>query len=110
MPQDVNGKAAGTVWLATIRINDPTHLVKPEMVITMCGVRTGEVYDVLSVPLAAVAKDANGRFYVDVQQGNAWTPTFVQTGLTDGQYIQITSGVDESQVVQVPPKTAPVKA
>jgi len=105
MPQrDANGRLSGAVWIATIRVDDPKRLVKPGMLITLCGVRTGEVFNVLSIPLQGVAYDASGRAYVNVQQGNAWVVKYVQTGLTDGKYIQITSGLTENDVVQVPPQ------
>ena len=108
MPQrDANGRLAGAVWIATIRVDDTKHLVKPGMLVTMCGVRTGEVFNVLSVPLLAVGHDASGRAYVNVQQGSAWAAKYVDTGLTDGQYIQITSGLTESDVVQAPPQKKP---
>lgn len=100
-----NGQSE-TQWQATVSFDDDKHLVKPGMLVTMCGVRTGEVFNVLSVPVQAVARDSAGNAYVDVQQGSNWVQTAVKTGMTDGQYIQITDGLAEGQVVQVPPQTS----
>jgi multidrug efflux pump subunit AcrA (membrane-fusion protein) len=65
-------------------------------------VPTGEVRNALAVPARSVSVDETGKPIVRVLDGKTWRPAVVQTGLSDGRYIQIKSGLKEGEIVQVP--------
>lgn len=56
--------------------------------------------EVLVVPLAAVSREA-GRSYVYLLEGDTAKRTLVQTGLSDSQWIEVTEGVSEKDLVIV---------
>ncbi len=57
--------------------------------------------DVLVVPAAAVFSDGEGD-YVMLQQGPTPEKCYVETGLSDGIYTEIVSGLDEGETVVMP--------
>src|SRR5205807_8116199 len=65
--------------------------------------RDQEVKNALAVPNEAVDKDSSGRPTVKVLRGGKWQAVAVQTGVTDGQYTQIKSGLQKGEIVQVTP-------
>jgi multidrug efflux pump subunit AcrA (membrane-fusion protein) len=71
--------------------------VKPASQIQRVGIRVGSVRGALSVPVSAVRKDALGKSYVTDANG---APIEVQTGLSDGQYIEIKSGLSEDSKIK----------
>jgi len=89
----------------------------PQSVVTDYQLRQGltvtvsisiaERSDVLLVPNAAVST-SNGTSYVNVEDANGQvTQTKVQTGLSDWQNTEITSGLNEGEKVVVPLDTGP---
>lgn len=62
------------------------------------GLRTGEHNDVLVLPVSAVAGDAQHGL-VDRVVGERTVPTDVGLGLSDGVTVEITSGLDEGDLV-----------
>lgn len=62
--------------------------------------------NVLRVPSSAIQRDQQGS-YVEVKQADGTTQRVaVQTGLSDSANTEITSGLDEGQVVVIPERTA----
>ena len=57
------------------------------------------VHDVLVVPLNAVHEDANGSFVYVLDSGNAQNKIYITTGLSDGTYAEVTSGLAEGDHV-----------
>ncbi len=98
------GSSGGPVVTeATIDLQNVSALVKSGMTITLLGVRTGEVKDVLAVPVQAVDQDSAGHTIVHVQKNGTWTDVSVETGLSDGNYTEIRSGLNEGDTIQVTP-------
>ena len=62
----------------------------------MNDVRTG----VLSVPTDAIEKDDTGR-YVSVKKDSTNKPVYIKTGITDGVYTEVLSGVEEGDEILV---------
>lgn len=86
--------------LAIIDFKNEGGHVKPQMKAS-AQVDAGEVKDVLAVPVDAV-KYEKGRAVVKLQRGERWEEAIVETGLSDGKYVEIKSGLKEGDVVQVP--------
>ena len=51
--------------------------------------------------------DDDGEPFVSVQVGEQWEPRYVVTGLSDGMFTEIRSGVEEGEVVRVQMQVAP---
>lgn len=62
--------------------------------------------NVLSVPKSAVSKDELGNF-VYVVENNTRNQTYIKTGMSDGAYVEVLSGVEEGDeiFVETAPKT-----
>jgi multidrug efflux pump subunit AcrA (membrane-fusion protein) len=86
-----------TEHVATIQFRNANGSVKPASQIQRVGIRVGSVRGALSVPVSAVRKDALGKSYVTDANG---APIEVQTGLSDGQYIEIKSGLSEDSKIK----------
>ena len=65
-------------------------------------VKIGGVKSALAVPAAAIALDNAGRTYVEVKQGKSFRRVAVQTGVTDGQFTAILSGLSPNEIVLAP--------
>jgi len=65
------------------------------------AIELGEKRTVLAVPADAVQKDTSGRTIVKVLRGGHWEAAVVETGISDGQYTEIKSGLNEGETVQV---------
>lgn len=90
-----------TAYEATIDFRNDEGLVKPESTTSLVGVQVGKVSNVLAVPEGAIERD-EGQTIVRVQSADGkWTPTLVETGLSDGEYVEIKSGLKEGDTVQV---------
>ena len=99
LPPSEGQKSAG--YLAVIDFSNAEGSVLPDTTIKRLGIRTGKAVDVLVVPVAAVTKNAEGQSVVNVQKNGEWVATVVETGLSDGALIEIKSGLNEKDVVQV---------
>jgi multidrug efflux pump subunit AcrA (membrane-fusion protein) len=63
-----------------------------------------EHVDVLTVPIAAVKQNGQGQDVVrviDIEGGGQVTEVPVETGLSEGSFIEITSGLEGDEVVIV---------
>ncbi|WHY56742.1 efflux RND transporter periplasmic adaptor subunit [Peribacillus simplex] len=88
----------------TIKIDKPGD-IKIGMS-TEVSILTNSVKDALYVPIEAVQMDGEEK-YVNIQQsgttdGTASTKTAVETGISNDRYIEITSGLEEGQLVSLP--------
>ncbi len=72
--------------------------MKPEV-----AFKSEEAKDALAVPNEAVQKDASGKPIVKALVNGRWQPVVVQTGVSDGRYTQIKSGLQKGELVQVIP-------
>lgn len=87
----------GTVY-STFLVEDPENKVDFgdfAVIVVVSEKREG----VLCVPKASVAKDDNGQF-VYVYDGDKYVETYVQTGLSDGMFTEILSGVTAKDAVK----------
>ncbi len=75
-------------------------MAQPSTSVRRVGIKTGEVKNVVVVPVSAVVTQ-DGKSTVKVQKGSDWVATSVETGLSDGNLIEIKSGLSEGDVVQV---------
>ncbi|MBI5708064.1 MAG: HlyD family efflux transporter periplasmic adaptor subunit [Armatimonadetes bacterium] len=95
----VEGKT-GPGYLASIRFLAPRAIAQPVLSVKRIGVRTGSLKGVLVVPVGALTTK-DGKSTVNVQSGETWVVTEVQTGMTDGALVEIKSGLAEGAVVRV---------
>jgi RND family efflux transporter MFP subunit len=93
----------GITYLAVINFDNEKGLVKPGAEVKAVAIRTGEVEDVLAVPIEAVDTDSSGKPVVKVLRGSEWMPTVVEVGLSGAGYTEIKSGLKEGETVQVTP-------
>jgi HlyD family secretion protein len=96
--EDDEGK---TAYTAIIEFANKDAVVRPDMKLRFAGVKTGEVKDVLSVPVGALKKDPSGKPIVMVLEGEKWIPRVVEVGLTGVDSVEIKSGLKEGETVQV---------
>jgi len=87
--------------LAIVDFENTQGNVKPGMK-ARAQVDAGEVKNVLAVPVEAVNRDDKGRATVKIQRGGDWQDAIVETGLSDGAFIEIKSGLEEGAVIQAP--------
>jgi len=92
------GKQPG--FLAILHVKNKDGLVKPGMK-ARAAIKVGETRNVLAVPVDAVKADKTGRPVVKVLRSGNWVDTVVETGISDGQYTEIKSGLQEGDTVQV---------
>ncbi|MEZ0326608.1 MAG: efflux RND transporter periplasmic adaptor subunit [Fimbriimonas sp.] len=88
----------------TIDFRNDEGLVKEGFTPDWAGVKVGQVKDVLTVPRYAVDIDATGKPTVKVLEDEKWVPRVVETGMSDGKYIEIKKGLKEGETVQVTPE------
>ena len=100
IPASSDGKPGYT---ATIDFNNEDGTVKPKMTIHSVGVVSGKRSGVVAVPIDAVGKDSSGKPVVKVLDHGNWKPVTVEPGLSDGYYVEIKSGVESGDSVQVVP-------
>lgn len=65
-----------------------------------CTINIDELTDVLAVPIDAVQINGDRRYVIVVQNGET-TEVEVETGLSNDEYVQITSGLDGGETIQV---------
>ncbi len=97
-PPTVGQKSSG--YLAIVRFTKPRSITQPASGVRRVGIKTGEAKNALVIPASAVVVQ-EGKSTVKVQKGSDWESKTVETGLTDGNMIEIKSGLSEGDVVQV---------
>ena len=101
--RSVPSKDGATLHEATIRFKNTDHLVKPGSMLSRAGIKTGQVQGALTVPFEALHRDG-GKWFVNVDVNGSPKPTEVKIGISDGQYTQIKSGLNEGDTVEVTPQ------
>lgn len=91
-----------TRYVVLVSFENPKGAAKPGMK-AGAAIRPGEAKDVLAVPSEAVKTDASGRPVVRALRSGQWQSVIVETGLSDGRYTEIRSGLQENETVQVRP-------
>lgn len=99
MPPDQGQESPG--YTVVIDFDNSKGLVQSGTEIKRLGIETGQVENVLVVPVNAVKTDKNGKSTVMVQTGSEWVSTPVEIGLSDGVMTEIKSGLKESDVVKL---------
>lgn len=89
-------------YVAIIEFENRHGYVKPGMS-PVLALETGEVKDVIAIPKDAVSRDDTGRPIVSVLRNGEWQQAVVETGLSDGHYLQVKSGLSEGETIQVRP-------
>jgi multidrug efflux pump subunit AcrA (membrane-fusion protein) len=100
LPADQQGKV---YYEATINFDNTGGMVKPNSTVRAVGVVVGHHYGVVAVPLDAVGKDPSGKPFVKVMKNDNWGQEVVELGMSDGNFVEIKSGVHDGDSVQVVP-------
>ncbi len=95
------GLLRGVEHIAVFDFVNREGLAKPDMTAKV-RVKIGEAKNVLAVPAGAVYK-TNGRQSVKLRVNDKWRTRIVETGISDGEYIEIKFGLSEGDVVRVNP-------
>jgi multidrug efflux pump subunit AcrA (membrane-fusion protein) len=88
----------GTRYVVLVSVKNRNGEIKPGMK-ARATVKIDEVKDVLAVPAAAVTTNGNGLPVVRTQRQGEWQEVVVEPGLTDGEYTEIRSGLEEGETV-----------
>lgn len=87
-------------YLAEIEFTNSRSMVQPSTTVRRVGIKTGVAKNVVVIPVSAVVSQG-GTSTVKVQKGPDWISRSVETGLSDGNLIEIKSGLAEGDIVQV---------
>jgi multidrug efflux pump subunit AcrA (membrane-fusion protein) len=98
-PASATGVIKGAQYVALLSFKNSEGLVKPDAAASV-SVQAGAAKDVLAVPVEAIQRDQTGKPIVNVLDNGEWEPVVVETGLSDGRYTEIESGLKEGQTVQ----------
>ena len=103
----VDRKLAGLVkeqeYVAVVDFKNDEGLVKPGMKVQQVALKTGEVRNATAVPVEAVDQDKSGKPIVKAMRGGQWQTVVVDAGISDGEYVQIKSGLQPGETIQVTP-------
>ena len=83
-----------------VRLRNPKGELRPGMQIRG-AIPTGTAKNVLAVPVDALDVDNAAKPLVTVRRGNKWQQVSVETGLSNGAYTEVRSGLQEGDVVQL---------
>lgn len=92
---------SGAEFMTVMDFENRQGIAKPDMQ-AQARVQVERVENVLAVPADAVF-ETNDRKAVRVREGNEWRTRSVETGLSDGEYTEIRSGLSAGDVVLVNP-------
>jgi HlyD family secretion protein len=98
-----DGRDTGNVRRVVLTFSNDQNQVQPGFTIDWAGVKVGEAKNVLAVPAEAVVNDDTGRPTVQVLEGGNWRVRVVELGMSDGRFIEVRSGIQEGETVQVVP-------
>ncbi len=90
--------SSGTTFSTTVSFENDGN-AKLGMSVS-CTINIKELSDVLTVPINAVQTSNNKKYVIVVENGKT-REVEIQTGLANDEYVQITSGLTEGQIVQV---------
>ena len=84
-----------------IEVTNPNEMLLENMQAT-CTVIIEKAENVVALPVEAIQKDEQNKEYVDVVQLDSTTmPVFIKTGISDDYYVEITSGLNVGDRVQI---------
>lgn len=84
-----------------IEVTNPNEMLLENMQAT-CTVIIEKAENVVALPVEAIQKDEQNKEYVDVVQPDSTTmPVFIKTGISDDYYVEITSGLNVGDRVQI---------
>jgi len=95
------GFLQGQKYVALVEFRNTKGQAKPDMDATV-SIKIGEVRDVLTVP-ANAPYEVDKQYAVKLREGKEWRQRIVEIGLSDGNYTQIKSGLNEGDVVMTNP-------
>ena len=95
------GFLQGQKYVALVDFKNAKGQAKPGMDATV-SIKIGEAHDVLAVP-ANTVYEVGKQYAVKLREGKQWRQRIVETGLSDGEYTQIKSGLEEGDVVMTNP-------
>lgn len=95
------GLLTGASYVAVVDFKNQKGQAKPGMGAT-AKVVLGRANDVLAVPSGAVFT-SSGKPAVKLRAGGEWRTRVIETGLTDGEYTEVKSGLNEGDTVQANP-------
>ena len=95
------GFLRGQKYVALVDFKNTKGQAKPGMEATV-SIKIGEVNDVLAVPANATYK-VDTQYAVKLREGKEWRQRIVDIGLSDGNYTQIKSGLEEGDIVMTNP-------
>lgn len=96
--------SSGTTFSATVEFENDGN-VKLGMSLS-CTVILEEEKDVISVPIEAVHERNNGEEYVNkIKEDGTVEEITIETGIADDSYVQVTSGLDLNDKVQIVTET-----
>ncbi len=102
-PVDVHPDAvapAFTPHTVIVRIRNPKAEIRPGMQVR-ASIPLATAKDVIAVPVDAFDVDNQGKPLVTVRRNGAWQQVKVETGLSNGTYTEVRSGLQEGDVIQL---------
>jgi len=102
-PKIVQNKdgSKSTTYYAVIDFKNTKGQVWPNMTPTI-QIATGSAKQATVVPIETIQQDSTGRSLVKVERANKWIDVPVETGLTDGKFVQVKSGIQPNEVIGIP--------
>ena len=91
---------AGAGYLAVITLLKPGSWSNTSISVKRIGIKTGTAKNALVVPVGAI-NTVEGKTMVSVKNGDSWTDTVVEVGLSDGALAEIKSGIKEGDTVKI---------
>ncbi len=95
------GFLRGVEHTAVFDFTNREGMAKPGMK-ALVRVKVGEARDALVVPSSAVTEEGGNKI-VKLKEGGRWRSRVVETGISDGKYTVIRSGLKEGDVVKAKP-------
>ncbi len=93
--------SAATYYNGQFEVANPDHKLRIFMT-AQVSIVLGQVKQALSIPMSVLGSDrGSGRYEVRVIKGGQAEPRMIKTGLKDNIYIQVLSGLDETDQVVV---------
>lgn len=84
-----------------IEVSNPDDKIKENQNAT-CIVIVEKAEDVVALPIEAIQKNEQGETFVDVVKSDGTTePVIIETGISDDYYVEITSGLNVGDRVQI---------
>lgn len=96
------GFLQGQRYVALVSFTNIDGRAKPDMEAT-ARIQTGRARDVLAVPANAITTVDSHQHAVKVRVGKGWHRRLIETGLSDGKYTEVKSGLQEGDIVQTNP-------